>query len=130
MLPLAIDAAKEISTQAIKAYIGKRPGYRGGRAPYPKICRHIVTAHRYTVRAGEKPDRRAIYYELARQEIGHALSLADETAPSATFAVLSTRLRRAERNLWHPSPDLTSEEIATDLWSISTLALELAEAAR
>jgi hypothetical protein len=142
--PYIIEAAGELVKDTLRTYVDSKapkgplepeplvtiiePTEQDSSCPYCTVIRMLCYAHRSLERAKEKPDLVNIYTEIATNAVGEAVGVMHRLEPSIENGRILTKLHKLEVTLLRPLTGSELDRVASDLWALTDLCYELAEA--
>jgi len=139
--PILIDAAKQSSREMMRYWLENRAARRSlepiitiiqptkkDAYPYCRITSQVVTAYRYVTRISRRHDLQGLYIDLAGQCVGEAIRIIHGLPGTPENGKIMSRLHSTEVALMHFLDYKDVDPLARDLWQVSDMALNMAEA--
>jgi hypothetical protein len=96
--------------------------------PYCSLSSNITIAYRYLVRIRQRPALQEIYTELAGRHITSAIRMIHRMDGTPANGRIMEKLHSVEVTLMRPLRQDELERITADMWALTDLCLEMAEA--
>ncbi len=142
--PYIIEAAGELVKEGLRTYVDSKapkpserveplvtiiePPEQDTGCPYCAVVRMLSYAHRSLLRAKQKPALTNIYTEIASNAVSEAVGVIHRLEPSVENGHMINKLHKLEVTLLRSLSISDLDRVASDLWELTDLCYDLAEA--